>query len=292
MLIFLEKNAYPNTSMNFVSACVLTSLIFFLSNFAQAQILPREDQQADAGLEDLYDKFENEEAAQKSKRDKDQKQRDERQSEKDITKLSELSTLAPFEDIAVLQRRFLPKTGRVELSGSLALSTNNQYFNNYGVNLRGAYYFQEKYGIEGVYQYLANSERPITSGLTENQSISTRSLVEPESFMGVTFKWTPLYGKMAWFQKRIIPFDIYFTPGVGVSNTASGGSASTMTLGMGQLFALNKSYGVRWDFNWNYYQTEVDVTTTGGGTVKESRNQSDLFLGIGFSYFIPEAKYR
>lgn len=279
--------------MKINSTWLLTTLIMVSSNYSQAQILPREDQQTDAGLEDLYDKFESEEDTQQSKRVDAEKKREEseQKSEQQINKLSELSTLAPFDDIAVIQRRFLPKTERFELSSSVVLSTNNQYFNNYGVNLRGAYYFKEKYGIEGTYQYLTNSERPITKGLTENQNISTRSLVEPETYMGLVFKWTPLYGKMAWFQKKIIPFDIYFAPGIGVTTTASGGSSSAMSLGFGQLFALNKSYGVRWDFNWNYYQADVDVTTSGVTSI-ETRNQSDLFLGIGFSYFIPEAKYR
>ena len=62
-------------------------------------------------------------------------------------------------------------------------------------------------------------------------------------------------------------------------------------LGIGQLFALSKSYGVRWDFNWNYYQSDVDVSTTGSPKI-ESRHHSDLFLGIGLSYFLPEATYR
>ena len=60
-----------------------------------------------------------------------------------------------------------------------------------------------------------------------------------------------------------------------------------MSLGVGQLFALNKAMAVRWDFTWHMYST--DVTVDGVGT---TRNQNDLFLGVGASFFFPEATYR
>jgi len=271
-----------------ISATLLAG--FLLSGNVGAQILPREDQQTDAGLEDLYDKFETEET-QKSERQKqlEQKRRAEEKqiAEKEISRVSELSTLAPFEDIAIIQRRFLPKTARFELSGSGLINTNNQYFNNIGLDLRAAFFFTEKYGIEANYMYISSSDRPITQGLKDNQLIQTKSLVQPEGFFGVAFKWSPIYGKVAWFQEKIIPFDLYFTPGFGMTQTANGGSESTLSLGFGQLFALSKSKAIRWDFNWHYYQTDVLVDN-----VATNRNQSDLFLSVGMSFFFPEASYR
>src|SRR5690606_4684828 len=110
---------------------------------------------------------------------------------------------------------------------------------------------------------------------------------EPESFYGAVFKWSPIYGKMAWFQQKIVPFDIYFTPGFGISTTGLGTTETTITMGVGQLFALSKSFGVRWDFIWNYYQAEVELDG-----VRQKNNHSDLLLSVGLSYFIPEATYR
>lgn len=276
--------------MRILSSCFFTALIFLFSVHSIAQILPREDEQQNAGLEDLYDKFEAEEDQKSQKRQAEErakKAEEKARAEKEFTKLSELVELSPFEDIAVIQRRYLPKTSRFELSGSGLFSTNNQYFNNIGLGLRGAYYFQEKYGVELTYMFFTSSERPITQGLIDNQRIETSSLVEPESFYSAVFKWSPLYGKIAWFQQKIIPYDFYFTPGIGITNTKTGGSDMTVAMGMGQLFALSKSLGVRWDFNWNFYQTDVVVDG-----VKKSRNQNDLYLGVGLSYFIPEATYR
>jgi outer membrane beta-barrel protein len=261
-----------------------------LPAIAGAQILPREDQQpAETALEDIYDDFEDKEAQQKERQKKAERAKKEKAeiSEKEMSRVSDLATLAPFEDIAVIQRRFLPKTKRFELSGSGVINTNNQYFNIVGLGLRAAFYFNEKYGVEGTYMFLTSAERPITTGLQDNQRIQTESLVEPEGYYGASFKWVPVYGKVAWFQQKIIPFDLYFTPGFGLTQTAEGGAEPTMSLGVGQLFALNKAMAVRWDFTWHMYST--DVTVDG---VSTTRNQNDLFLGVGASFFFPEATYR
>lgn len=274
--------------MTRVTTFVFATWIAFGALSSWAQILPREDDKA--GLEELYDQYENVEDQQKSKKQKEDMQRQsegERRAEKELNKLSELSELAPFDDIAVIQRRFLPKTSRFELSGSLITSTNNQYFSNFGIDARIGFYFQEKYGIEGIAKYVTSSERPITQGLVDNQNIQTDSLVQPTGYYGAAFKWTPVYGKIAWFQHKIIPFDLFFTPGFGITTTKDSGSNPTFSLGIGQLFALTKSFGVRWDFNWNTYSADVTVE---GST--QSKSHSDLFLGIGVSYFIPEATYR
>lgn len=255
-----------------------------------AQILPREDQTPEAGLEDLYDKFDNEQETKVEKQRKTKQQQEEehlKSLDKDFTKISELVRLAPFEDIAVIQRRFLPKTKRFEFSGNGVISTNNAFFNNVGIGVRAGFYFTEVHGLELTYLYFTSAERPITDGLIKRQSIEAKSLVEPESFAGISYKWSPIYGKVAWFQQKIIPFDIYFTPGFGMSQTTGGGTEGTVSLGVGQLFALSKSFGIRWDFNWNYYQAEVLVDGQ-----KQTRDHSDLFLGVGVSAFIPEATYR
>lgn len=260
-----------------------------VASLSFAQIAPPPE---DKGLEELYDRFEDQEVRQTEEVKKEQSPREEKAAEapKEANKVSDLSVLSPFQDIAIIQRRFLPKTKRIELTPSFAINTNNAYFNNIGFGLRGTFYFQEKFGIEGTYLFLDSSERPITKGLKEKKSISTASLVEPEAYYGVNLKWAPLYGKMAWLGEKIVPFDLYITPGVGVTKTAIGKSHTTFSLGAGQLFALSKSSGLRWDLNWNFYQAETIPDATTGQS--STSNHSDLVMTIGYSFFFPEATYR
>jgi outer membrane beta-barrel protein len=272
--------------------CLFTFLVtsFFVIQL-RAQIATSEEDGEIQELEEIYDRIETEENNKAEQLKKEAQKKAEAKAEKPLkqpTKISELGELAPFTDIAVIQRRFLPRTGRIELSGLGGVSTNNQFFNNFGLALKAAYYFHEKYAVEATYLYITSSQRPITEGLKKNQLIATDSLVEPQNFMGIAFKWSPFYGKVAWFQEKIIPFDIYITPGFGITETGIGEKETTYSLGLGQLFALTKGTAIRWDLNWNFYQATVRSATSGTDT----RFTSDLFLMIGYSFYFPEATYR
>lgn len=62
----------------------------------------------------------------------------------------------------------------------------------------------------------------------------------------------------------------------------------TIHLGTSQVFALSKGMAFRWDLIWNMYQATAkdDLGNT------ETLSQNDLFLGIGMSFYFPEATYR
>ena len=311
-LAILDRELKPKRRPVIIAILAAVAFISLHASVLKAQLLP-EDQgssgatnaqsqaqsqvESDQQTENLYQQYQQQqETLQKQKEKERQAARKREQNSKYLNyqpkNISGLVRLAPFTDIAVIQRRFLPKTNRFELSGSGVISTNNAFFNNIGLNARLAYYFDDKYGIEGIYQIMTSSDRPITQGLVDNQKIETQSLVEPKGFYGLTFKWSPIYGKMAWFQQKIIPFDIYFSPGVGMTQTSNDSGDTTLMLGIGQLFALSKSYGVRWDFSWNYYSATTATTDGAGNVSKSSATHSDLYLGVGFSYFFPEATYR
>lgn len=237
----------------------------------------------DNAVEALYDTYDKEQTQQKIQQRKRQRTQD-----KEVGTLTDLSTLAPFEDVAVIQRRFLPKTGRFEFSPSGMITLNNPFFSNMGLGLRASYYFLEKHGLELQYFMLSNSSREVTKNLETKRNVRTESLVKPKSYMGVAYKWNPIYGKMTLLNKTIVPFDLYFTAGGGMTNTQEDSGAPTVHVGTGQVFALNKMMAIKWDLTWNFYS--ADSTDSTG--VKATTNQDDLFLSLGMSFFFPEAKYR
>lgn len=205
----------------------------------------------------------------------------------DIKDVSDLVQLAPFSDVAVIQRRYLPKTGRFEFFIGPAAVLNDPFFNNFGVSGRAAYYFRERYGIEFVGMYLTTAERQVTTDLREKRGVTTKSLVTPKSYMGLDFKWTPIYGKMTWLNRRITPFDLYFSLGGGMTATNQDSSEPTVHFGTGQVFALSKSMAFRWDFTWNFYQAKSSVSTSASAST-----YNNLFITLGMSFFFPEATYR
>ncbi len=197
---------------------------------------------------------------------------------------SGLGTLAPFSEVSVIQKRYMPKTGRFQFYGGLNLVTNNPFFETYGVVAKGAYFLNETWGVEGNYFNLTTSEAKSTKELKDFQNVSTDNLIYPKDYLGLDVLWFPMYGKFSLFGKKIIPFDMYFSGGYGVTGTQSNEKPGTLHFGTGQIFSVTKGIAVRWDFSWHSFSAK--------GIEENSSNFNFLFLSVGASFFFPEASYR
>ncbi len=207
-----------------------------------------------------------------------------KENEAPITDFSGLGRLAPFSEVSVIQKKFLPKTGRFQFYVGPTLITNDPFFNTIGGQLKAGYFFAESWGAELNYFSLSTSERQSTKELKSINGISTVNLVYPKSYMGLDLMWMPIYGKMTWFNRKIVPFDLYFSSGYGTTNTQAGENAGTVHLAVGQNFAISKGIAFRWDFSWNFYSAK-----TPDGSNSSFNN---LFVTAGVSFFFPEASYR
>lgn len=236
-------------------------------------------------IENLYDK--DEEKAETKAAPKP-RAREGAEPQKEVSTLSDLATLAPFDDVAVIQRRFLPKTGRFELSGTVFSNLNNPFFNSIGAGARAAYYIREKYAIEGLFTFNSTSSRQVTDDLEKKRGITTDNVITSKGYMGASLKWNPIYGKITWLNKSIVPFDLNFNFGLGMTRTDSDENVPTLHLGTSQVFAWSKGMAFRWDLIWNTYQ---GTAKNDNGTT-EKLTQNDLFLGLGMSFYFPEAGYR
>lgn len=205
-----------------------------------------------------------------------------------VQSLSDLAKLAPFSDVAVIEKRFLPKTNRFEVSAGGFTNLNNPFFQVYGLDLSAAYYLTEKYAVEGIADIETSAAREVTNDLSSHRNIQTTNLVTSKGFYGAAFKWNPIYGKITWLNKSIVPFDLNFSAGGGMTQTTDGQSVPTLHLGTSQVFAYTKSMAFRWEFTWNMYQ--ANATDQNGNQAKIT--QSDIYLGIGVSFYFPEATYR
>lgn len=202
----------------------------------------------------------------------------------DLKGVADLGKLSEFNDIAVIQKRYLPKTGRFEAYIAPALVLNDAFFLNYGAQARIGYSFQERYAIEFVGLVLATTKRSVTSGL-EDRGVFTTSLVTPKNYLGLDFKWSPVYGKMALASGKIVPFDLYLSIGGGLTGTLQSAQEPTLHLGTGEIFARTKNTAYRWDFSWNVFSAQGSAQTSRG-------MYNTLFISVGMSFLFPEATYR
>lgn len=204
----------------------------------------------------------------------------------EIKDVSGLGKLQSFKDIAVIQKRFLPKTNRWEFNLGPSLNLNDSFFINFGGGARLGYYFQERYGIEGIVTILTVTERQVTKDLAA-RGVKTTSFITPRAYYGLDFKWAPMYGKQTRANKKITPFDLYFSFGAGLTGTNQGDSAATLHLGSGQIFANSKSSAFRWDFSLYMFTAKSNVDQSGSTSLFYN-----LLMTLGWSWFFPEATYR
>lgn len=243
---------------------------------------------SDSGLgEEMESLFSDQQkqADQAEDRAEEQQQQEAKPADLQVKELSDLAKLAPFADVAMIQKRYLPRTGRFEAYIAANTILNDAFFTTIGADARLAYYFTERYGVELLAMAMISGDRRTTKDLRE-KGVATTSFVQPESYIGADFKWSPVYGKMTYRNRRIIHYDMYFSAGGG-STTHSQGSSPTIHIGTGQNFALSKSMTFRWDFSFNMYSATTTV-----GSNRGSGSYQNLFLGAGVSWFFPEASYR
>lgn len=222
----------------------------------------------------------------------DQLKEQKQQSESvEVQDLKDLNRLAPFSEVSVIQKKFMPKTQRFQLFAGGSVMTNTPWYNNIGAKLNLGYNFTETLGLEVNSLFLTNSERESTKEIKEAHNLLAEQFIYTKSYVGLDLVWSPFYGKVSALNDTIVPFDMYFSLGGGSSTTNSQeGSNTTFHVGLGQIFAISKSMAFRWDYSFNTFAaTPVATATTPNPS--ESR-YNDLVLSAGISFFFPEATYR
>ena len=213
------------------------------------------------------------------------------QKQTEVKELKDLNKLAPFSEVSVIQKKFLPKTERFQFFVGPALMTNTPWYNNVGAKLHLGYNFTESLGLEISSMFMTHSERDSVKEIRDNNGLQADQFIYTKSYYGLDLVWSPIYGKMTSLDRQIIPFDMYFSLGGGASQTNSQeGSNGTLHVGLGQIFAISKAVAFRWDYSLHVFSA-TPVATSSSST-PSSGNYNDLVLSAGVSFFFPEATYR
>lgn len=203
----------------------------------------------------------------------------------EVKKVEDLNRLTDFQQVSVIQRRFLPRTERVQFFIAPTLTLNDPWFNVYGGTLRAGYNFREAWGIEAGYTFLSTSKSQALEELDKENNTIAKNIVFSKSYYNIDINWTPIYGKMTWLDEQILYYDTYFSLGYGGTEVQTGDIQPTLHLGLGQIFSISKKMAFRWDLSWNFFEAkDLDTTSTGG--------YNNVFISAGFSFFFPEASYR
>lgn len=239
--------------------------------------------------QNVFDEFESEEEASSSvSRSSSKKVLRKKEKKEDIKYLRELEK---FKDIAVIQKKYLDKSKRLELWGAGSLALNSQFYDFLGFNGSLTYHFTEAFGLELEGLILTDLEKNITSNLESEQNIITRSIVVPSDYYGIHLRWSPIYGKISLQEKTINPFEVYFTLGGGLTGTNDGQRVATLHLGSGQVYPISKNVTFKWTLSYNFFRANARNDLQGSVSGQEVQT-GFLYLSAGFSIFLPFSKTR
>ena len=208
-----------------------------------------------------------------------------------VENISDLRSLEALKDVAVIQKKYLDKTGRFELYGGINIALNSQFFNLIGANLVGSYHFNETWGVELQGLFASDLEKSITEKLDGQQAIDTKAIVTPRTYYGAHLRWSPIYGKISLREKTINPFEVYFTLGLGLTGTDDSQSAFTVHAGFGQVYPMSKNTTFTWGLGFNNFTSDAKDSLNGANR-GESVNTSMFYLTAGVSVFFPFTEER
>ena len=239
-----------------------------------------------ANAQDIFDEVESSEESGYGAVESDYNQK-----EAESLEIEDLRELEKFDDIAVIQKKYLEKSGRFEMWAAGSLALNSQFYDFLGLNIALTYHLNETWGLEFEGLILTDLQKNVTTNLEEDQNIVTRSIVVPSNYFGAHIRWSPIYGKMSLREKTINPFEVYFTFGGGVSGIDDGQTVPTIHLGTGQVYPITKNTTFRWALSYNFFQADAQSDLQGSISGEEV-NTGFLYLSAGISIFLPFSKER
>jgi outer membrane beta-barrel protein len=175
------------------------------------------------------------------------------------------SWLDPEKKIYVLQNRRYLKTGHFMGSLMAGPGISNAYRNTIGYGLRGAYYFNEAFGLEAFHTVLTNTENNTFAQLRFHTSNVVPVVREIQSQSGLLLNYVPWYAKINVFNS-VLYFDWYFSAGAGPLRSRLDERKTTsqspsylkqdytaLYLGTGHLFHVGQRFLVRLDASGAYF---------------------------------------
>ena len=201
-----------------------------------------------------------------------------------VSDYSNIISEASYNDYSIIQRNYMPKSSRVQVKGGLSLVTNDVFYTNIGLNLGATYHFDETWGL-GLYgTLLSSTQNSDAENIKDVQKVNIENLVTVKNTYGASLYYTPIYGKWALLNKRVIQFELYFSGGLAQVTNQSNLSSTAFTLGAGQLISLGRSSALDLNLNLSLYRTK--------NINNQDQSNNSLLVTVSYCVFWPQPDYR
>lgn len=185
-------------------------------------------------------------------------------------------------EIRVVQNRLYTKSGKFEFSAFGSTVSSDPFLSTRNAGGILAFHLSEQFSL-GVIGWKSFAEDSAATDFLYESTKASGSpqrpfMNKPESFYGGELGYSPIYGKLSLFGKKILHYDIHFMGGAGMTGGETG-SYVTPFLGIGQKLYLGRLLALRLDYRYMRFR-EVTVGTSGE---ELERNNNTNVLSLGFS---------
>tara|TARA_R110002049_G_scaffold169650_1_gene336248 strand:+ start:362 stop:1096 length:735 start_codon:yes stop_codon:yes gene_type:complete len=204
--------------------------------------------------------------------------------------------LDPDKSVYVLQNKVYKKKNSFYGSVGYLQGQSSKFQDTSGVKLEAGYFFHEEFAIDLFWSSYSNSDNDAYKSLaTINQSVPF--VRRPLSNYAVGVVYAPFYGKINTFNK-IFYFDWSFGLGLGKfetesnaksvsnpgqANTFNKESYTTIVTKTKLRFHATKNFHIDLELLRNNYNAPgADIPNR--ATEKSWRNNTDIIIGVGFSF--------
>lgn len=194
------------------------------------------------------------------------------------------SDTALGDRVKAVQRKHFLKKGRLEAVPSFAISLNDAFNSKVGAGLALNYHLADSIALSLHYDkyYRAQSDN-VRIAKRELRSLLLASAIDWTA--GVDFVWTPIYGKLSWFN-TIVQYDLFLATGVGGVWSQTSGDP----VGDGLHPAIDAGIGQRFSFtDWMAFEFWVKQLLYADRPQDReiSEIQKVLTMNVGLSFWLP-----
>ena len=201
-------------------------------------------------------------------------------------------------DFSVVQNRTYSKDGRFLISPQFGTVINDAYSKG---NVMGGslnYFWSERMGVQATYLKadMKNNDATNDIGALSATAGATPDHGKITGYYGLGLNVVPFYAKMSFWGKRIIYFDMAFTPTIGMTSydqqiegANQGKSALTYGLDVSQFFFFSRWFAIRADLKNQWHKEEVVKFRNTAPYVKgqkvTDKNMQDTMFMLGATFY-------
>jgi outer membrane beta-barrel protein len=199
-------------------------------------------------------------------------------------------------DFSVVQNRTYTKEGRIFFAPQWGRPINDPYSEGNIFGATANYFLSERLGVQGTYFTSELSNNDASDDIARLGSGAIPDHGKMTGYYGLGLNIVPFYAKMSFWGRKIIYFDMAFTPTLGIQNYDQvridgnrNKSALTYGLDVTQFFFFTNYFAIRADLKNQFHTQEIvkarnTGTVSTGTKVKDKMVHDTLFL-LGLTFF-------